>query len=301
MIGSTLGYRLRGAVLFAAIVALLTLVAAPSARADFGFLPGAEGFDLSATELDGSFDDQAGTHPYDLTTSIAFKPGSEPSGQPGEFFTDGDVRNLSIERPAGLLENPTVVGKCTLAGFSTPRQSPFQASLSGENCPDASQVGTIAVEGLYGGVQTTRTFGVFNLAPPPGFPSMLGTAPFGAPIVFAPRIRSAEGEYGLTLEATNISQQLNISRLEINLWGNPWLVGHDKERGDCLNEVEPENYFGTDAVLEREPQTKPPTPPFYEAGTCSIGDPKVYPPLAYLTLPMSCRGPMVSAVTRCLE
>lgn len=295
MIGPAFGRRSRALALLAAATALLALTAAPAARADFGFLPGADGFDFNASEPNGSPDDQAGTHPYELSTTVAFKPGSEPAGAPGEFFSDGDVRNLAIERPAGLLENPTVVGKCSLADFSTPRDSPFQASLSGESCPDASQLGTIALQGFYGGVRTTRTFGVFNLAPAPGFPAAIGAAPFGVPIVFAPRIRSAEGEYGLTLEATNISQQLNISRLEINLWGNPWLVGHDKERGDCLNEVEPANYFGTDAVLEQEPQSKPPSPPFYEPGTCSIGDPKVYPPLAYLTLPMACRGPMASS------
>jgi hypothetical protein len=291
------GRSVRAAVLLVAALSALALAAAPTARADFGFLPGAAGFDLTATEADGSVDAEAGTHPYELTTTAAFRAGSEPSGQPGEFFSDGDLRSLVIERPAGLLENPTVVGKCSLAAFGTPRSSPFQASLSGEDCPDASQVGTIELESVFGGAHTVRTFGLFSLAPPPGFPSLLGAAPFGVPIVFAPRIRSAEGEFGLTLEATDVSQQLNVSRLKLSLWGNPWLVGHDRERGDCLNEADPTSYFGTDAVLEREPQTKPPTPPFYEPGTCSVGDPKVYPPLAYLTLPMSCRGPMVSTVT----
>ena len=56
MIASTLRHRSRAAVLLAMATALLTLVATPSARADFGFLPGAAGFDLSATELDGGFD-----------------------------------------------------------------------------------------------------------------------------------------------------------------------------------------------------------------------------------------------------
>jgi hypothetical protein len=294
MIGLTLARPPRVLALLTATVVLSVLAAAP-AQAQFGFLPGTAGFDVSATELNGALDDQAGTHPYELSTTIAFASGTEPAGAPGEFFSDGDVRDLTIERPAGLLENPTVVGECSLAAFSTPRESPFQASLSGESCPDDSQVGTLALTGIHGGALTTRTFGLFNLVPSPGSPAALGAAPFGVPIVFTSRIRSAEGEYGLSLAAANISQQLDISGLDLDLWGNPWLVGHDKERGDCLNEVEPANYFGTDAVLEREPQTKPPSPPYYEPGTCSIGDPRVYPPLAYLTLPMACRGPMVSS------
>lgn len=280
-----------------AAVALLALAGAPAAHAEFGFLPGGNGFSFSATELDGSVDDQGGTHPYALATRVAFELGTEPSGQPGEYFTDGDVRNLRIERPAGLIENPTVVAQCSLDRFGTPRESPFQESLSGEQCPDASQVGTIDVEAIRGGARVSRRFGVFNLVPPPGYPAMIGASPFGIPIAFASKVDSAEGEYRLALEARNISQQLNLSRFEISLWGNPWLVGHDRERGNCLNETDPDAYFGTDAILEREPQTKPPSSPFYTPGTCSIGDPKAYPPSAYLTLPTSCRGPLSSTVT----
>jgi hypothetical protein len=283
--------------LLLAAMALLVLAAAPTARAEFGFLPGDAGFSFAATELDGSIDDQGGTHPYALTTRVAFELASEPSGQPGEYFTDGDLRDLRIERPAGLIENPTAVAQCSLDRFDTPRESPFQESLSGEHCPDASQVGTIDVEAIRGGARVSRRFGVFNLVPPPGYPAMIGASPYGVPISFVSKVDSAAGEYRLTLEATNVSQQLNLSRLEISLWGNPWLVGHDRERGNCLNEIDPDAYFGTDAVLEREPQTKPPSPPYYTPGTCSIGDPKVYPPNAYLTLPTSCRGPLASSVT----
>jgi len=271
-----------------AIVASLTLLfAASSARAAFGFLPGSEGFDVSATELDGSVDDQAATHPYTLTTTVAF----DMAGA----YSDGDVRDLRIDRPAGLVENPAVMGKCSIAQFNTPRNSPFQTSLSGESCPDDSQVGTVEVRSSFGGGMT-RTFGVFNLAPPPGSPALLGASPFGMPIIFGTRIRGAEGEYGLSLEAHDISQQLNVSALKLTFWGNPWLVGHDDQRGNCLNEVDPTAGFGVPAVLEREPQTKPETPPFYEAGTCSVGNPKIFPPLAYLTLPTSCAGPMSSMV-----
>jgi hypothetical protein len=271
---------------------LLTLAAAlllaPVASAAFGPLPGAAGFDVSATALDGTPEAGAGTHPYALTTQIALnKSGAYP---------DGDLRDIRIDRPPGLIENPTVLGQCQIAQFNTPRVSPFQVSLSGESCPDASQVGTIEVQSSWGG-GATRTFGLFNLAPPPGFSALLGAAPLGMPITFAQRVKGADGTYQLSLEASEISQLLGVSALKLTTWGNPWLVGHDKERGDCLNEEDPPNYFGTDAQLEREPQTFPTSPPYYEAGTCSIGDPKVYPPLAYLTLPTACASPPLSTLT----
>jgi hypothetical protein len=297
MTGRPLRLRLGTLSLLLAGVALLGMLGAASARAQFGFLPGDAGFGFAATELDGSIDSEAGTHPYVLSTHVAFKPGTEPAGEPGAFFTDGDLRNLRIERPSGLIENPTVLAKCSQTRFEMPRESPFQESLSGESCPDNSQLGTIEVEAIREGSRVTRRFGVFNLAPPPGYPAMIGASPFGVPIVFFSRVDSTDGEYRLSLDATNISQQLNLVRLELSFWGNPWLVGHDRERGNCLNEVDPDAYFGTDAILEREPQTKPPTPPYYTPGTCSVGDPKVFPPNAYLTLPVSCRGPLLSTVT----
>lgn len=292
---SPLRGRRAAAALVATVALFVALLGAPAARADFGFLPGAEGFAVSATEPDGSVDFNAGSHPYLLTTTVGLNPSAEPAGRPGSFFSDGDVRNIRIDRPAGLIENPNVVARCTIAAFNTPRVSPFQESLSGESCPDASQVGTITVRSAFDG-GATRTFGVFNLVPPAGFPALLGASPFGMPITFAARIRGAEGEYGISLEATDISQQVDISGFELSLWGNPWLIGHDRERGNCLNEEDPSAYFGEDATVEREPQTTPETPPFYHAGTCSIGNPKVFPPQAYLTMPTACSGPLVSTV-----
>src|SRR5690606_33284131 len=92
------------------------------------------------------------------------------------------------------------------------------------------------------------------------------------------------------------SQQLPVAGLELTVWGHPWHVDHDSRRGDCLNELDPENGFGEPATLEKEPQTEPPSPPYYEPGTCSVGNPKAFPVRAYLTMPTSCEEPLVSRV-----
>ncbi len=119
---------------------------------------------------------------------------------------------------------------------------------------------------------TTRTFGVFNLAPPPGAPSELGINPFGAPIVFVPSIRQADGEYGTTLKATNVPQLVGLTGLTLTIWGTPWSILHNGQRGNCLNEVEPS--FGW--------------------AKCSVGRPAKAEsaPHAYLTLPTSCEEPI---------
>jgi hypothetical protein len=247
-------------------VALGSLLWAGSASAAFGFLPGAEGFSVSLTKEGGAPATQAGSHPLALTIKVGFDE--------AESISDGDLRDLSLELPPGLIENPTAVPQCSAADFHTPRVSPFEASRSGESCPDQSQIGVIAVHSSQGGGET-RTFGIFNLQPPPGVPSELGAAPYGAPVIFTPSVRQAEGEYGLTLETKNFTQLFDTYDLELSIWGTPWAVLHNDQRGNCLNEAEPSFGFSK----------------------CSPGRPRDNPPLAYLTLPTSCAGPLSFSAT----
>ncbi len=152
--------------------------------------------------------------------------------------------------------------------FHTPRgTTPFEESLSGESCPDKSQIGTVEVRSSYGG-GTTRTFGLFNLDPPPGAPSELGLNAYGSPILFIPHLRQSDGEYGITLAARNIPQTVDIYGLGIEVWGTPWALIHNDQRGNCLNEAEPS--FGW--------------------AKCSVGPPLANPAVAYLTLPTACEA-----------
>jgi hypothetical protein len=239
----------------------------PGAAAAFDFSPGAEGFEASVLAEGGQPSTQAGSHP--LAASFAFNFVQEGGGP----FSEGDLRSLSLVMPPGLIENPTAIAtkECSQLAFETPRKSPWEESLAGESCPDNSQVGTISVRSSFGGGQE-RTFGLFNLSAPPGAPSELGASPFGDPIVFVPSIRQAQGEYGITLEAKNVSQLLSISGLTVTIWGIPWSVIHNEQRGDCLKETEPS--FGW--------------------GKCSVGRPSKVgsQPHAYLTLPTSCEEPL---------
>jgi hypothetical protein len=244
-----------------AAVCSLGLLGAGAASAAFGFLPGSEGFRAEALSEGGVPATQAGSHPTALRMSVGFKAGPN--------FTEDDVRDLSLELPPGLIENPSAVAACSQAAFHTQRNSPFEKSRSGEDCPDRSQVGVATITSSQGGGET-RSFGIFNVEPPPGAPSELGFSPYGAPITFIPAVRQAQGEYGLTLRSRNVTQLFDIKRLELVIWGNPWSVLHDAQRGDCLNEGEAA--FGW--------------------AKCSIGPPRTNLATAYLTLPTSCEGPL---------
>lgn len=242
---------LRTLVLLLACAALLPA----TARADFAVT------EFSARVLieGGATATQAGSHPVALNLDVGLEASANAGGP----------RDLSLELPPGLLENPTAMPVCSQADLLTPRTSPWEESRSGESCPDATQVGTIALTSSHGGGET-RTFGLFNLSPPPGRPSELAANAYGAPLIFVPRIRQSEGDYGVTLEAENISQLLSLSSLRLSIWGTPWSLLHNEQRGNCLNELEPD--FGW--------------------AKCSVGRPAKNPARAYLTLPTSCEGPL---------
>lgn len=241
----------------------------------FGFLPGSAGFGVSATADGGAADTVPGSHPYQLSLAIGLRSGGEFEGQPGVSFPDGDLRDLRIGMPAGMLLNPAVVPKCTQADFHTPRASPFEASSSGESCPADTQIGTAEVRSSFASGQGIR-FGLFNLVSAPGVPAQLGLAPFGAPIVLDETLSpNADGTYALSLQARNVPQLLDIRGLSLNLWGTPWGPSHDGERGNCLNEAEPS----------------------FPWAKCTVGDPAIEVPRAYLTLPHQCSGPLSFTAT----
>jgi hypothetical protein len=257
--------RIRRSLLPLLGLALAALWLAPAAaQASFGFLPGSAGFEMTAmAEGGGSPSSAAGTHPYSLVTKVGLNLAGE--------YSDGDLRDLHIDLPPGLIENPTVLPRCTPGQFSTPRVSPFEAdNLSGESCPDTTQIGIVTVRSHYNGGET-RTFGVYNLFPPPGFPSRFGFAPYGVPVTITPHVREANREYGLTLDLKNFSQQLDITGFEMTIWGVPWAAAHNTMRGNCLNATEPAFAFAKCSVSKLNPP---------------------HGPQAYLTMPTSCEGPL---------
>jgi len=250
-------------------LALAASALVPSfAQADFGFLPGEAGFKATATAEGGAGPATlAGSHPNSLVTEVNFNKAGD--------FSDGDLRDLTYDLPPGLIENPTSVPTCGAEQFATPRVSPFEAALSGESCSGLAQIGIVTLQSSHAGGET-RTFGVFNLAPPPGAPSRFGFAPYGEPVTITPHVREAGSEYGLTLDLRNFSQQLDVSGFRLVIWGVPWDPSHNAQRANCLNEQDPGFGHAKCPVSEL-------SPPHLSQ--------------AYLTLPSSCEQPLAFKLT----
>ncbi len=197
---------------FAACAA--ALLAPAGARAGFDF----ESLHVAAEKQGGGAVTQAGAHPYVFRVDIALNTSGGES--------EGDLRDLTVDLPPGLLINPTVPSECSATAFHTPRPS----SLSGESCPNASQVGVIAVN--KGG--TTRWFGLFNLVPPFGATASIGASPWGVPLAFDVHLR--EGDAGLDLVLGSVPQSFDLQSMKLTIWGTPWEAVHDGQRGGCLDE-----------------------------------------------------------------
>ena len=133
------------------IASLLVLLVPGAAQADFGFLPGADGFQVTASEEDGSLARTAGSHPAQITTEINFKLAPESPDEPDVQFTDGDLKDLHIDLPPGLIENPTAVPQCGATCSSDAAGLALRRSRSGESCPDKTQIGTVTIQSSYVG------------------------------------------------------------------------------------------------------------------------------------------------------
>jgi uncharacterized repeat protein (TIGR01451 family) len=164
---------------------------------------------------------QAGSHPFELTASLAFNISArEPPGTPEAALADAAPRDLEVALPVGLVGNPSAVPQCSQAAFQVGEKL---------NCPLDTQVGT--VKPLFYGTFPAGVIPVFNIAPPPGQPAELGftIAGFGhVPIFF--HLRRGGGGYGLVVNLHNIPETGPLQGAILTLWGVPADGSHDLER-----------------------------------------------------------------------
>lgn len=239
----------------------------------FGFAGEGNAFNVEAVtsdEPEPEPETRAGSHPFALVAEANFRLAGEAQDQPGVPVTDGDLKDFEVDLPPGLFANPLALPRCTQGEFHTPRVSPYESSASGESCNKLTQVGIISIRSSAEG-GSDRTFGVFNLDPPPGYPAEFGFNAFGVPVAVKPSITEVNGIFSLRLSLRDFPQRFDLYGFRIAVWGTPWDSSHDEQRGNCLNELKPHLGYAK----------------------CGIEPPKVFQPTEpYLTLPTSCTEPM---------
>lgn len=183
-----------------------------------------EAFENSIVNEQGQPVTQAGAHPYAMTTKIVFNRHEVEKFGEIRFAPEGDPKNIEVNLPVGLVVDPTATGaRCT------------EAQLEHEgDCPSASAVGVVEVDSYRLGTELVSP--LFNMMPRPGVPAELGLniAGSGYVVHLQGKVRTG-GDYGLSADVSNITQQVGIWGTKLTLWGNPSAMSHDNERGRCAH------------------------------------------------------------------
>jgi hypothetical protein len=197
----------------------------------------------SLDEESGAAATQAGSHPFGLTSIVAFNvasvskheecgPGQRRYGCP---LPNADAKDVDVALPPGLVGNPLAVPACP--------QATFESYLI-ENCPPDTQVGSLRLY-FYGTGTAPQYAPIYNVEPPPGQPAELGFTIggfFHIPIFF--KLRS-DGDYGLTTRFKSIAEADPVQTAVLRTWGTPAAAIHNGGRrgsgcpgpGGCASDV----------------------------------------------------------------
>ena len=247
--------------LMAALLACFALAAfgAPAAQAEFGI----NNFDVTFKNENGSPATQAGSHPFALTTSFGV---NYSLGGPYGYMIDGNIKDLILDQPRGLVGDATAITQCPAADFLNVSKSILENTTS---CADDTVVGIQAAE-LEPGFSAAGP--VYNLTPPPGVPVRLGFVVLSTLITVDLGIKQGS-EYNATAALINTPETAKVFGSTVQLWGVPGDPRHDGVRGKCGGRL----YFPFNGEFEAN-------------GSCPLDTP-VQP---FLTLPASCEGPVTT-------
>jgi hypothetical protein len=242
---------------------------------------GTENYELTPEEEGGVIDTQAGSHPFQLTTTLTLNTRAAPvrmlnfHGGADEVLPEvqpvGLTKDLRFDLPPGLVGNPTPLPKCSLYVFVH----------DARECPDDTILGvatSIATNSdRSSNVPLAATFPLYSLEPAVGEPARFGFPTSVGQVILDASVSAAGGEggYHVVITTPDITDALAVIGAQVTFWGVPADPRHDTARGACLG------YAGG-------------VPEALEKGELSC--PVQEKPQPFLVLPTSCTGPMLTSV-----
>jgi hypothetical protein len=195
---------------------------------------GLEEYGLASEEADGAPDVQAGTHPYQMTTTFNLDETLSPDTFSGTSTLEPSApalaKNLYFKLPPGLIGNPNVGKQCTAIDFAASGEENINA------CGAETVVGvaTVTVNDPILLEYTVVTVPVFNLVPGHGEPAQLGFEVEHVPVILNTFVRTG-GDYGVTVDVKNAPEAVQLLSSRVTIWGVPGEASHDPSRGwGCL-------------------------------------------------------------------
>jgi hypothetical protein len=242
---------------------------------------GVERYELTPEAESGVTDLQAGSHPSQITTTIAFNQ-TFTELNPGQEFPVPDVpelvKNVDTTLPPGLVGNTNgyVVPRCSGFDFGTVPEGNYN------ECPEDTAIGAALVtfhDQAPGPGYLTETVPVFNIEPEAGEPARFGFEFERVPVILNTAVQTGKG-YAIEVSSKDISSTASVLSTIITIWGTPRATVHDDARGwQCLGggfKLEIQGGSHKQPCVEEAP-----------------AESEVHP---YLTLPTTCTGPMSSSL-----
>jgi len=184
-----------------------------------------------AEEEGGGWATQAGSHPFQLTTTLQLNTGrfeAGPSRTESSVQQAGQPRNFRFPLPAGIIGVAKDVPTCALADFYAKLSDEVETA---NRCPDATAIGVTSVKVALEPIGILRVaVPVFNLPPAEGEPARLGFTVARVPVIIDFEAKPEEG-YRVTALVRNQSQVAKIFSTSLTVWGTPGDPRHDSARG----------------------------------------------------------------------
>ncbi len=193
---------------------------------------GAQRYEVLPQNENGAPDTQAGSHPFQLTTTLAFNQIRE-SGHSRSIRRPAALpKDLSFILPPGFIGNPSAVGACTAANFAA------TVGTVGNLCPASAAIGVALLTINEPKTEQGKTLmaPVFNLVPAQGEPARFGFDVFSVPIVLEASVRTGGG-YNVVASIRDASELAGVLGSQVTLWGVPGDPRHDNARGfECIDD-----------------------------------------------------------------
>ncbi len=242
---------------------------------------GVENNEVTPEEEGGAVDTQAGSHPFQLTSTFTLntrsvltvhhrgEAGTEellPEAQPVSIAKD-----LRFDLPPGLVGNPTPLPKCSLYVFVHEARECPEDSVIGVSTPVVSNVDKASH------VPLAATVPLYNLEPAVGEPARFGFLEPLGPVILDVSVRpgGVNGGYSVVVTAPDIPDAEPAIGSQVTFWGVPGDPRHNTTRGTCLSYAA----TPTEALQKGEP-------------SCPVQE----KPQPFLVLPTSCTGPLQTSV-----
>ena len=229
---------------------------------------GVERYELTPEEEGGETDTRAGSHPFQLTTTLDLNETLAPLGEGQAKLSPAApalARNLSFELPPGLLGDPQAIPQCSDVDFSSIGPNNVNA------CPADTAIGVALITLTLPNPplpELTEAVPVFDLVPAPGEPARFGLEDTQVPIILDTSVRTT-GDYGVNVTISNTTQAAQLLSSRVTLWGEPENAAHDGSRGWAC-------------IRDSEVNGETCTPPTERSST------------PFLTLPTSCLGALAT-------